>query len=444
MTEPRPSRRLTDAALALAATLGATAPLWRMGWLRDDWLLLWRALDPATAPPGADGVFPRPVAALLWDAAVRISADAPWGMHLLMFAAWLALVLGALRWHRHFGGTTAGAAVAAFALAAHGALVEPRLWAAAGNGVLAGALGVWGAWRLFGGPGRAARALGLLLLLLAVLARADAVLLLVLPIVARGRASRALDLALAALAAAGAMALGTMVAAGGGWTFRPADGGHLLRLLLVPWGPPLPAAAMVAAGLLGTLLCLAGGRLLTVAAPRAAAFLLSAGAVAGAGMLVDWTAAGRYVLMPAVPLALLLGAWWEGAGRIAGPRGPRHGLRAVILVWLAVSAAAIAVGRTATELRIISTAETGLYQALRAEPLLPGELLTVLNPPPVGWTGGAADFENVVSAAARRPVTVVLGRGESHTVALPTAVWRHGAWIVWTGREQSPTGPDSR
>ena len=157
MFQPATRRTTQDSLLAAAAVLAATTPLWRMGWLRDDWLLLWRALDPASAPPGAAGVFPRPVAALLWNAAAALSGDAPWGMHLLIILAWFALVLGTLRWHRHFGGTTAGAAVVALALALHGALVEPRLWAAAGNGVLAGALGVWGAWRLWSGPGRAGR-----------------------------------------------------------------------------------------------------------------------------------------------------------------------------------------------------------------------------------------------------------------------------------------------
>ena len=444
MSPMRTHRPWFDGVLATTVVLAATTPLWRMAWLRDDWLLLWRALDPASAPAGAAGVFPRPVASLLWNAAVALSGDAPWGMHLLIILAWFALVLGALRWHRHFGGGSAGAALAALAVVLHGALVEPRLWAAAGNGVLAGALGVWGAWRLWSGPGRVGRAFGVVLMLLAALARADAVVLLVLPIVAGARAGRATGRLLTGLAVLGAVALGAMVVFGGGWAFRPADGGHLLRLLVVPWGPPLPTGLAAAAGLLGAFLCLAGGRLLLVAAPRIAAFLLAGGAVAVAGSLVDWTAAGRYVLMPAVPLALALGAWWEGAARTEGPRLLRRGLRGLLLAWLAASAAAIVAGRTAGDLQARSAAETGLYRALRAEPLLPDEHLTVLNPPSVGWTGGAADFENIASTAMRRPVTVTLGRGESHTVAFPTAVWRHGAWIIWTGREPRPTGPESR
>ncbi|MBE0567240.1 MAG: hypothetical protein IH621_14870, partial [Krumholzibacteria bacterium] len=141
MHASRQFRPLPDGVIAALAVAAATAPVWRMGWLRDDWLLLWRALDPATAPAGAEGVFPRPVADLLWQAAVGCGGDAPWCMHLLVVAAWVALVAGTLRWHRHFGGGTSGAVVAALALAGHGALVEPRLWAAAGNGVLAGALG---------------------------------------------------------------------------------------------------------------------------------------------------------------------------------------------------------------------------------------------------------------------------------------------------------------
>ena len=187
-----------------------------------------RRAPPASSPapwPPCSGTPPSP-----------LSGDAPWGMHLLMILAWLALVLGALRWHRRFGGTTAGAAVVALALALHGALVEPRLWAAAGNGVLAAALGVWGAWRLADGPGRAGRALGLLLLAAAVLARADAVLLLVLPIVARGHSARALDLA------AGRP--------GRGRGHRPGhDGGRGRRLDLPPRRRRSPAAP--AGGALG-------------------------------------------------------------------------------------------------------------------------------------------------------------------------------------------------
>lgn len=435
MNGPRPGRLWPDGAIAVLAVAAATAPAWRMGWLRDDWLLLWRALDPATAPAGAAGVFSRPVAGLLWNAAARLGGDAPWSMHLLVALCWVALVAGTLRWHRHFGGGTAGAVVAALALAGHGALVEPRLWAAAGNGVLAGALGVWGAWRLHAGPGPAGRGAGALLLVLAVLARADALVLLVLPAVAGSRQGRAVGLPLLALAVAGAAALAWMVTGGGGWAYRPADGGHLLRLLVLPWGPPLPAAAAAVAGTAAILPCLAGGWLLVRAAPRTAACLLAAAMVAVAGSLVDWTAAGRYVLMPAVTLALALAGWWEGGG---GTRrfGTGRGLRVLVVAWLAVAALAVVRGRTAAELQAISAAETALYRAVRAALPLPADRLTVLDAPPLGWSGEAGDAENVVSAAARRPVTVVLAGTPPPDLAFPAAAWRDGTWIVWTGREE--------
>lgn len=444
MNGPRPGRPRPDGAIAVLAVAAATAPAWGVGWLRDDWLLLWQAIDPATAPAGAAGVFPRPVAGLLWEAAVGLGGDAPWSMHLLVALCWVALVAGALRWHRHFGGGTPGAVVAALVLAGHGALVEPRLWAAAGNGVLAGALAVWGAWRLHAGPGAAGRGAGALLLALAVLARADALVLLVLPAVARAGGGRAAGGALLALGAAGAAALAWMVAGGGGWALRPADAGHLLRLLALPWGPPLPAAAAAAVGVAGTLAGLAAGVLLAARAPRTAACLLAAAMVAVAGSLVDWTAAGRYVLMPAVTLALAVAGWWEGGAGGARPFGAGRGLRPAVLVWLAVAALAVGRGRTAAELRTISAAETALYRAVQAARPLPADRLTVLDAPPLGWTGAAGDFENVVSAAARRPVTVDLAATPATDLAFPVAVWREGAWIVRTGREHERPDPGRR
>ena len=240
-------------------------------------------------------------------------------------------------------------------------------------------------------------------MLLAVLARADAVLLLVLPIVAGARAGRAAGRLLAGLALLGAVALGAMVVFGGDWAFRPADGGHLLRLLLVPWGPPLPMVAAAAAGLLGAFLCLAGGRLLLVAAPRVAAFLLAGGAVAVAGSLVDWTAAGRYVLMPAVLLALAVGAWWEGAGRTEGARTPASGpaRRDPRLAHrLGGGDRPVGLPRNCTRQRRRNRA----LQCPACRTVAAGRTPDGPQPAAGGLDGGAADFENVASAATRRPV----------------------------------------
>ncbi len=438
-------RAFPDGVFALAAVLGATAPVWRVGWLRDDWLLLWQALDPATAPANAEGYFPRPVAAWLWNISVWLGGDATWPMHLLMVLAWTALVLGALRWHRSFGGGNGGAAVTALALALHGALVEPRVWAAGSNGVLAAALAVWGAWLLHAGPTRARRAAGLVLLVLAVLSRADAVVLLVLLAAAGRRPGRAVWPVLLGVAAAGALALVWMVTVGGNWGVDPAAGGRLLRLLLLPWGPPLPARAQAVLAVVGVIAALGAGRLLLTAAPRTAAFLLAAGAVTAAGCVAGWIPAGRYVLMPAVLEALVLGSWWDGAVRENLAGRPARLLRGCLAAWLVVSAAAAVDGRTLTDLTARSLAETGLYRAVRASLPLPGDRLTVLNPPAAfGWDQTVGDYENVVGTAARRQVAVVLGRGDAHAVDFPAAVWRHGAWTVWTGREIQGATPETR
>ncbi len=436
MAAPRPYRIAPDGLLTVLAVVAATLPVWRMGWLRDDWFLLWAAVDPATAPAAAGGVFPRPVAAVLWHASAALGGDAPWAMHLLTTLAWIALAAGLLRWHRAFGGGTAGAVVTLAALMLHGSLVEPRLWAAAGNGVLAAALGAWGAWlvRRTAAPVRAA--LGGLLMLAAVLARADAVLLLLLPLAASPREGGARGRDLLLLAAAGAIALFMMRLYGGHWTLHLDGGGRLLRLVVLPWGPPLPTALAKFVGALGLVLTLGAGRLLMTAAPRTAAALLAAGGVAAAGAVIDWTPAGRYVLVPVATLALALGSWWEGVDRTAWARPWRHAVRAGVVAWLAVSALAAFAGNTAADLQQRSAAETGLYRALRAEPILPGDHLTVLNPPPLGWTDSAADLENIASFAWRRTVGVTVGAGDDHSASFPVAVWRHGQWIVWTGQVQ--------
>ncbi|HPF70333.1 MAG TPA: hypothetical protein PLQ13_06670 [Candidatus Krumholzibacteria bacterium] len=444
MNRPRTAVAIAEPLAAAAAAVLATLPVWRMGWLRDDWFLLWQAVDPATAPPGAAGVFPRPAAALLWSASAALAGDRPWAMHGLIVLTWAVLAWAALRWHRACGGRAAGAVVVLAVLLLHGALVEPRLWAAAGNGVLAAALGLGGALALHRARGLAGRALGLALVAVAALARADAVVLLLLPLATAPAGGRWRGRWLAAVFVLGLLALAAMRLYGGSWALRPADGGRLLRLLVLPWGPPLPGTAAAAAGVAGLLAALAGGRLLLSAAPRTGAFLLAAGAVAAAGSAVDWAPSGRYVLAPAVLLALAAGSWWDGLARTAWPRPARLAAQGAVIGWIAVSLAAVAAGRTAADLHRRSLAETGLYRALRAELPLPRDHLTVIDPPPLGWTDSAADLENIASAAARRPVSVTVGAGDAHDIAFPVAVWRHGAWTVWTGRVPGLANPESR
>jgi hypothetical protein len=138
-------------------------PSLAMGFLRDDWLLLWAALDPSGAPEGARGLFFRPVADAQWWIAARVSGDSPWGMHLLVGITWLALLAAVDRWLQKWTeATRLDRALALLLVAAHAALVEPRLWAAAGNGVLASALGAWGAWWIAKSNARS-RGLGVLL-----------------------------------------------------------------------------------------------------------------------------------------------------------------------------------------------------------------------------------------------------------------------------------------
>ena len=409
-------RALPDAVPLGAIALLATAPMWRMAWLRDDWFFLWRALDPASAPPGAAGVFPRPVADLFWQFSTFVAGDDPWAMHVLILAAWLVLVAGLVRWHRAWGGNTSGALLAVLALTAHGALVEPRLWASAGNGVLAAALAVWGAWLLREKGARPWRfGVGVLLLALGILARADAVVLVALPLAERRRR----DLpGFATAGLMGAILLAWMMfAAGDAPSIDPAAGGRLLRLLLVPWGPPLPVFGAAALGILG--LAAAAVVILRGGAPRLVALAATTGAVVVAGSLSGWTPAGRYVLMPAVALALLLG----------GATGRN---RLLLAPWLMLHLASAWFGGTTADLLQRSGAETGLYRVVRDAPG-PLDRLVIQDPPPLGWTDSAADAENVASAARRRAVAVAVRGAELPVAASWSAVrWDGTTWILRT------------
>jgi hypothetical protein len=145
--------------------------------------------------------------------------------------------------------------------------------------------------------------------------------------------------------------------------------------------------------------------------------------VAAGGALAGWTPAGRYVLVPAVALALLL-------GRVPG-RG-----RLLLVPWLALHLASAWFGGSSADLLDRSAAETGLYRVVRDTPVFMDRLV-VQDPPPLGWTDSAADAENVVSAARRRSVAVAV-RGAEIPVgsSWATVRWDGSAWIL------SPPGHD--
>ena len=113
-------------------------------------------------------------------------------------------------------------------------------------------------------------------------------------------------------------------------------------------------------------------------------------------------------------------------------------MRLTIGAWILLGLIAVPAGGSGRDLLIRSGHETSLYRAMQAAGPLAGDHLTVLNPPPVGWNESAADLENVVSAALRRPVTVSIGSGGKVAVPYPAAVWSRGAWRIWT--DQPPGG----
>jgi hypothetical protein len=446
---PRAGRLIEVVVLATAAL--AMLPVLGVGWLRDDWLMLWAALDPATAPEGATGVFPRPVAFLVWRLSGWIWGDSSWPLHAFAGLCLLVVLHGLDRWMVRWGIERRSArSVAILAVGLHAALIEPRLWAAAGNGLLAAALGVWGAWflqpcRPLSTAARAPRVvIGSVLMVLAVLARADAVGFLLWPLItgepsASGPKPGSLLRTTIRWVAVGLAALGLlawMLHAGGEWTFRPAQGGRLLRLMVLPWGPPLSQTVQ-------SLVSLGGGLVLVLAplktrarAPRVGAASILAVVLAAAA--VSWQPAGRYALLGVLGLAICLGWLWEGR---RGARGLI--LRALVVIWLGAQLVSSWVGHTVRELRAVSAAEGSLYRELRSRQDDLGDRLHLVDPPPMGWRAGARDAENVVSAAMRRPIQVEIVRAESGSGALggrswvgvlPTLRWIDGHWVWEPGR----------
>jgi hypothetical protein len=204
-----------------------------------------------------------------------------------------------------------------------------------------------------------------------------------------------------------------IVSTHGVFAVRPEAAGRLLRLLLVPWGPPLPApaqAALGAAGLAAAVVVLVRG-----GAPRRVALAAATAAVLAGGALAGWTPAGRYVLMPAVALALVLGGW-------------RSRWRWLLAPWLALHLAGALFGGSAGDLVQRSRHETRLYRSTRLLDDDPGDLVAVVDPPAVGWTDGAADLENVLAAALRRPVVVQV-RAEGVPVGTAWSV------VAWDGED---------
>lgn len=428
-----PMRRL-ELLLVLLWTSFMVAPGLGVGYLRDDWLLLWQALDPSGAPSGAAGVFPRPLAELQWWATAQLAGDAPWAMHAWSLAGWL-LIAGLLwGWMRRRAGAPDGLdidrlLVIAWAVS-HAALVETRLWAAASNGVWAMALALTGA-QLFGRHRRAA--LGLVLG--AALLRADALVLLALPLARRHRRRVTADQAPSQaddppavpvssallILGAGLAGLAVMLYFGGDWSFAPADTGHALRRLVLPFGPPLPSAAATT---------LAGAGMLAAAAlllrhrrhPRVLLGLALAGTLAAFAMS-SWSTAGRYLLAPVLLSALLL----EPLAR------RKRVLRPVLVVLVVLQAGAAYFGHSARAITETAEHETSLYRTVRDRDGLPVGPLRIADPPAVGWRGSAADLENIVSAARRRPVEVEILLGEAAEAQLR---FRQGRW-EWIDRARA-------
>jgi hypothetical protein len=402
-----------------------------MGYLREDWLFLWAASDPQTAPPGATGVFPRPLSLGLWKLGVWSTSDSPLGLHVPMLVLCVALagMVAHLAW-RHATATKSAsggpASLAAFTAAGvvgcHPALVELRLWAAASNGLLAGVLAVAGLtllWTTAADPVASSRprprmarsVFGWSLLLLAGLARADAWALMILPLTwdeggngsFRGR-WRWETLPVILL---GVGALVAMQRAGGDWGFRPEHAGHLLRRLVIPWGPPLPPGLASALGALGLVA-------LAVASFRSRGLLRGACtatlAILAAATLVPWAPAGRYLLVPVVSMSLAVATWIETAAPGGGER--RRPLAIVSLAalggWLALGVGSCWMGNTGRELRRISAAETTLYAATKEHAGREVRTIVLLDAPAMGWRSDESDAENVVSAALRRSVEVEL------------------------------------
>jgi len=277
--------------------------------------------------------------------------------------------------------------VAVAGVGAHAALLEPRLWAAASNGLLALTLGLGGWWWAVR-PGASARGVAVGLVVAAGFARADGWAF-VLPVALALGGQRAVALVAGAIAGGGGLAL-TLAQADAGWSLDPVPALRGVRMLLVPWGGPRAAPLEAAVALTGAaLLFLAAWR---VRGPGAWALAGLTLGVPLALALVPWGGAGRYLVVPVACGSIL-------AARALPPRTawPVAGLVLLHLLtpWF---------GSAAADLRARAEVETALYRAVGAE--RPAAPLRLVDPPPLGWTDSPADAENVASAALRRSVEV--------------------------------------
>ncbi len=398
-----------------------------MGYAREDWLFLWNAMDPASAPAGATGVFARPFATFLWRSVTTLFGDDPFAMHAFMLLGALLLLMGVVRL---FGvllprsplAVAAGVAV----VGTHAALLELRVWASASNGLWAGALGVW-ALVLFLKGGRSQK-LAIALFVLAIMARADAVALALLAwSLTDGRRVNRRSVATGLVAVVlGLVALAVMQSGGGEWGWRAEHGGRLMRRLWLPWGSPLPSDLARGVGMIvpPLLLWIAVGRTgheREDGAVRGAWLLVAIPVMAGC--LVPWAPAGRYLLVPVLGLGMLVA--------FAVARGP--GKLAVLVATLAFAFSAAGagshwMGTTAADLQARSAAETALYRVIRPHSSAPIVGVGLVNSPPMGWESSAADAENVVSCALRRETPVQWG----HSAAAGWLTVEHTAsgWIL--------------
>lgn len=428
MSKPRGRSGPASLLLALLLPLACALPTLTMGYTREDWLFLWTALDPGTAPEGSTGIFPRPVALAFWRLSVELGGDASLAMHLpmLVLSLWLAgMVFQMARRHVAVGGRDTGwwAAAAAAIVGSHAALVEPRQWAAASNGLLAAALATTGivllatrrevgtaptaAARSGSGRGPVRSVAGWGLLVAAGLARVDAWALMLAPLAgsgadgASGRRSWAWRWLV--LASLGASAWVMMQRGEGGWGFWPDHAGRLLRRLFLPWGPPLPGPAASGLGWVGLALLAAAA---FVARGARRGFVLITLVILAAAATVPLSPAGRYLIVPVIALGLAVAQGMAAAG---SSRARRVIVAVGLGIWLVLNAASCWLGNTSLDLRRRSAAETRLYRAVQANASAVTRSVVLLDAPPLGWRGDARDAENVASAALRRSVEVKLG-----------------------------------
>ena len=380
-------RRLS---LVFALLLSAVAalPAWRMGLLRDDWLLLWHAVDPAAAPDAA-GVFSRPLAMLLWRGIGAVSALPILELHVVQMLLGLSLFAGLWRLPLPVD-RPAARPIFVLIIMLHVSLLELRVWGAASNGLLALSLGVWAV-----SMAARSRPLSAILFCAAALARVDALLLLLwLPALSKPERSSGRLLWLLALPALAL--IWTVLEAGMTPSFELADAGRSLRLIVLPWGVPLSRGI---AALVGALGCSFLGVMLWRHREKGWVPWASILAVVVANAVLPWAAAGRYSSVAVVGVAAIIAARVDSAPL---------GLRGILLLWLGFHLWSDVGGNTVRDLKQRSLAETELYRALQDTGLTgqaPGPIC-LQDPPPMGWTNSQADAENVASYALRRATSV--------------------------------------